>query len=77
MGSEYNPLESIQNRQGGYSYGMSEIDKKIQEIRKKYQEYQTGSVSNYSRYNSSTNENTTRGLASNPGYERDYLKFIH
>lgn len=56
---------------------MSDIDKKIQEIRKKYQEYQTGAITNYSRYTSNTNENSARGLGSNQGYERDYLKFIH
>lgn len=54
---------------------MSEIDKKIQEIRKKYQEYQNSSVNNYSRYTSGSNENALRGLANNPAYDRDYLKY--
>ena len=30
MGSEYNPLESIQNKQSHFGAGISDIDKKIQ-----------------------------------------------
>lgn len=37
IGSEYNPLESIQNKQSQVGMGVSELDKKIQEIRRKYQ----------------------------------------
>ena len=76
---EYNhPLESIQNKTGQMSqYGTSDIDKKIQEIRKKYQEYQKESSSGYSRLasRSTFDENSSRGVVQNSG-EGNYLDFI-
>lgn len=72
IGSEYNPLESIQNKPSLISSGVSDIDKKIQEIRRKYQEYQNPTVGAYSRYSSNLNENMR-----NSGFERDYMKLVH
>ena len=74
-----NPLENIQNRQ---TQRHTDIDKKIEEIRKKYQEYQTPStsLSNMSNYNrfSSTNLDENKGTLTRPssfGLESSYISY--
>ena len=80
---EMNPLDSIQNRQ---YQRQTDIDKKIEEIRKKYQDYKSpapstlahtpsigGSMAGYGRFSSANvDENSSSGRPGSFGLEQSY-----
>lgn len=80
---EMNPLESIQNRQ---YQRQTDIDKKIEEIRKKYQDYKSpsvstiantpaigNSVSGFGRFSAvNIDENSNSGRTGSFGLEQSY-----
>jgi hypothetical protein len=86
--ADFNPLESIQNRSQFTTNPSSDIDRKIEEIRKKYQEYSSGSYTGFtSKYQRTSgagfeerktgkyDENVRTRMSSNFGDEERYYTF--